>query len=83
MFRSPVFRDTFASVTGAVIELYETDGAEGAARAAGVGAGHYQSHDEAFRGLKRLAVVEPDTANPGAYQEAYQHWLSALQMERP
>ena len=39
MFQSPVFRDTFAGVTGATIELYETDGAEGAARAAGVG-GH-------------------------------------------
>lgn len=28
MFLSPIFRETLASVTGAVIELYDTDGAE-------------------------------------------------------
>ena len=56
MFQSPVFRDTFAGVTGATIELYETDGAEGAARAAGVGAGYYNSFVDAWvykRGVLR------------------------------
>ena len=32
MFLSPIFRDTLAGVTGAVIELYDTDGSVGAAR---------------------------------------------------
>ncbi len=32
MFLSSVFRETLASLTGATIELYDTDGAEGAAK---------------------------------------------------
>ena len=32
MFLSPLFRDTLASVSGATIELYETDGSAGAAK---------------------------------------------------
>ena len=32
MFLSPIFRETLAGVTGAVIELYDTDGSVGAAR---------------------------------------------------
>ncbi len=83
MFQSPVFRDTFAGVTGATIELYETDGAEGAARAAGVGVAYYESFGDAFEGLKRLAVVEPDASKTEAYVGAYQHWLRALEKEIP
>ncbi len=83
MFHSPVFRDTFAGVTGATIELYETDGAEGAARAAGVGAGYYESFGDAFAGLRRLAVVEPDESKTDAYADAYRHWLRTLEKEIP
>lgn len=32
MFLSPLFRDTLAGVSGATIELYETDGSAGAAK---------------------------------------------------
>lgn len=32
MFLSPLFRETLAGVTGAVIELYDTDGSVGAAK---------------------------------------------------
>ena len=39
MFLSPLFRQTLASVSGAPIELYDTDGSVGAARGAGIGAG--------------------------------------------
>ena len=38
MFLSSIFRDTLAGVTGAVIELYDTDGSVGAAKGAGVNA---------------------------------------------
>ena len=37
MFLSPIFRDTLAGVTGATIELYDTDGSVGAAKGAGMG----------------------------------------------
>ncbi len=79
MFMSPIFRDTLASVTGAVIELYDTDGAQGAATGAGVGAGIYTSFSEAFSSLTKLSVVEPDTQNAAKYLDAYQHWKIYLE----
>jgi len=42
MFLSPVFRDTLAGITGATIELYDTDGSQGAAKGAGMGVGYYR-----------------------------------------
>ena len=78
MFLSPLFRDTLASVSGATIELYETDGSAGAAKGAGIGAGIYKDHDEAFATLKKLAVIEPDVARRDAYKEAYEAWKQEL-----
>ena len=48
MFLSPLFKQTFATVTGATVKLYNTDGSVGAARGAGIGAGIYTSMEEAF-----------------------------------
>ena len=79
MFLSPLFRDTLAGVSGATIELYETDGSAGAAKGAGIGAGIYKDHDEAFASLKKLAVIEPDEANRSAYLEAYASWKAELE----
>ncbi|MBO5499476.1 MAG: carbohydrate kinase [Bacteroidales bacterium] len=76
MFLSPIFRDTLAGVTGAVIELYDTDGSVGAAKGAGIGAGVYKDNTEAFSTLERLAVVEP--VDTEAYKEAYEVWKSRL-----
>ncbi|MFP4091072.1 MAG: xylulokinase [Cyclobacteriaceae bacterium] len=81
MFLSPVFREAFANTTGAKVELYNTDGAAGAARGAGVGAGIYQDFEAAFAGLKQLGFAEPEAAKMTAYQEAYQHWLEILKLK--
>ncbi len=78
MFLSPVFRETLANVTGVTIELYNTDGAAGAARGAGVGIGYYTSFAEAFSGLKKLEQVEPDLQEKDRINEAYQIWESNL-----
>ncbi|HAR38864.1 MAG TPA: carbohydrate kinase, partial [Porphyromonadaceae bacterium] len=78
MFLSPIFRETLASVSGAVIELYDTDGAAGAAKAAGMGAGIYKSNKEAFSSLKKIATVEPDTKLYDRYQKAYTQWKKYL-----
>ncbi len=78
MFLSPVFRETLASVSGAVIELFDTDGAAGAAKAAGIGAGIYSSAEEAFSSLKKIKTVEPDEKNREHYQNAYQRWKSYI-----
>ena len=74
MFLSPVFRQTLASVSGATIELYDTDGATGAAKGAGIGAGIYASNDEAFASLEKLAVIEPEAGLKDAYSDAYLRW---------
>lgn len=78
MFLSPLFRDTLAGVTGATIELYETDGSVGAAKGAGIGAGIYKNTQEAFASLERLAVIEPDAKLQPQYMEAYERWLNVL-----
>lgn len=79
MFLSPIFRDTLAGVTGATIELYDTDGSVGAAKGAGMGAGIYKNNDEAFATLEKLAVIEPDVKHRTEYDEAYARWKAALE----
>ena len=78
MFLSPMFCKTLASVTGATINLYETDGAVGAAKGAGIGAGIYGSFDEAFSTLKHISTIEPDLKNEKAYMDAYKLWKERL-----
>ncbi len=77
MFLSSVFRETLAGVSGAVIELYDTDGATGAAKGAGLGAGIYKTPGEAFDSLEKLEVVSP--SHRDAYLEAYEKWKEYLQ----
>lgn len=78
MFLSPVFRDTIAGVSGAVIDLYDTDGAAGAAKGAGIGAGIYRDNNEAFASLVKLGEIHP-AADRTPYLEAYARWKSYLQ----
>lgn len=79
LFLSPVFRDTLASTLGVNIELVRTDGAAGAARGAGLGAGIYQTPADAFVGLEVIETVEPNPSLVGACQDAVARWESALQ----
>ena len=76
MFQSPIFRNTLSGISGAVIELYDTDGSVGAAKGAGLGAGIYKSTQEAFSTLERLSVITPD--HQDEYREAYEKWKSYL-----
>ncbi|MHC4942717.1 MAG: xylulokinase [Planctomycetota bacterium] len=78
LFLSPLFRSAFATVTGAKVELFDTDGALGAARAAGLGAGIFSSPEEAFSSLKAVETIEPDSELAPAYGEAYARWLAML-----
>ena len=76
MFQSRIFRETLSGVSGATIELYNTDGSVGAAKGAGIGAGIYRNSREAFSTLERLEVIGPE--NEGRYCEAYERWKSHL-----
>ena len=76
MFLSPIFRETLAGVSGATILLHDTDGAAGAAKGAGIGAGIYNTPEEAFRTLQTLATIRP--AHQDEYREAYERWKALL-----
>jgi len=78
MFLSPLFREAFATVTGASVELYETSGAQGAARGAGVGAGVYSDGAQACGKMKPVLSVEPDHLIAEAYAQAYGRWGESL-----
>ena len=78
MFLNGIFTKTLASVTGATIDLYETDGAVGAAKGAGIGAGIYKDADEAFSTLRHISTIEPDVKNRDAYLDAYKLWKQRL-----
>ncbi|MEE9167603.1 MAG: FGGY family carbohydrate kinase [Candidatus Neomarinimicrobiota bacterium] len=78
MFLSPLYAEIFANVTGAVLELYDTDGAEGAARGAGIGAGIFKDPTDAFSGFNPIEVHEPIRELQETYQEAYSKWYQVL-----
>ena len=78
MFLSPIFREALAGVTGAIIELYDTNGAVGAAKGAGIGAGIYRTAEEAFASLKKMDVIEPDGLKADKYCGAYDLWKDRL-----
>ena len=78
MFQSQIFRDTLAGVSGATIELYDTDGSVGAAKGAGLGAGIYKTTQEAFSTLERLDTIYP--AQEEAYRQAYEQWKYYLNL---
>ena len=79
MFLSPIFRETLAGVTGATIELYDTDGSVGAAKGAGMGAGIYKDNNEVFATLEKLEVIEPKQSDAAAYADAYGRWVEYLE----
>jgi xylulokinase len=78
MFLSPIFSQTLANVSGASIELYDTDGAQGAARGAAVGAGYYKSFEQAFKSLKKVGEVLPTAEDTKKCLSAYESWLDKL-----
>jgi len=81
MFLSPLFAEAFATVTGAAVELYNTDGSQGAARGAGIGAGIYKGAEDAFVGLEPVRTIEPNAALASAYGDAYAAWEEVLKKQ--
>ncbi len=77
MFLSDLFASTLANISGSQIELTNTNGAEGAARGAAIGAGLFTSPADAFDGLKVLKIYEP-SANSNI-REYYLKWKSMLE----
>lgn len=81
MFLSPLFAEAFATITGAKVELYKTDGSQGAARGAGIGAGIYKGQQDAFVGLEPVKTIEPNKQLKSQYKQAYENWLNVLEQQ--
>ncbi|HTM98701.1 MAG TPA: FGGY family carbohydrate kinase [Pedobacter sp.] len=78
LFLSDIFAQSFVNITGVPVELYENDGSYGAAVGAGIGAGIYQSADEAFTYKKPIRLIEPNFEN---IEEQYQKWKKLLERQ--
>jgi xylulokinase len=79
MFLSDIFSNALVNVTNTPVELYDTDGAKGAALGAGFGAGIYSSPKEAMSKLTKLKVIEPNASQVAEYQEVYEDWKKVLE----
>ncbi len=78
LFLSPLFRETLATLCGAGIQLYDTDGSLGAARGGALGARFYESPAAAFATLSKVEEIAPRADWEDALEDAYQNWKEQL-----
>lgn len=78
MFLSNVFCDALSALSGASIQLYDTDGALGAARGAALGAGIYITFCQAFEHLELKNKIEAPQNIISDYESVYNSWKLAL-----
>ncbi len=77
LFQSSIFSSTISNLMGSRIELIETTGAIGAAKAAGVANGIYASVREAVQNNHMIKTIEPEKMND-VYSHAYERWRKDL-----
>ena len=78
LFQSKVFSNTVATLLNTDIEVIQTNGATGAAKAGGIAVGAFQSIEEAYAGLQKEKIYHPDS-KLNEYQSAYDLWNADLQ----
>ena len=76
LFRSKVFSESLANCTGSRIEVFDTTGAYGAARAAAAGSGAFGSLEEAMGTLRAVHTYLPESTDETAH--AFDAWKAAL-----
>jgi xylulokinase len=78
MFLSRLFGQTFANLSGCAVELYNTDGALGAARGAGFGCGYYTGFKSCFQGMEIVKRLDPQKEECERIREVYAQWKEGL-----
>lgn len=78
MFLSPVFTETLVNSTQTPVELYDTDGAKGAALGGGFGAKIYNSLEEAMGGLTLIKTIQPAPVDENL-EASYKTWCQELE----
>ena len=77
LFRSSIFSSTVSSLIGQPIQIYNTTGAIGAARAAGIENNSIEDYSQSIAMIDQVAEVVPEK-NKSPYFEAYQNWKEQL-----
>ena len=78
MFLSEVFSNAFVNTTGCELELYNTDGASGAARGAGIGAGIFKNVAEAYASMEKIKTYSPDKELQKIYASVFANWKKQM-----
>lgn len=79
LFQSNIFSDTIATLLEVDIEVYSTNGAIGAAKAAGVSVGIFESPEAAMaQNLSPLNRYLPTSEKLSDYKAAYSRWKGHL-----
>lgn len=78
MFLSKLFAQTFANLSDCTVELFNTDGALGAARAAGFGVKYYSDFKSCFGGMEIVRRFDPAPRETGEIREIYEKWKCHL-----
>lgn len=77
LFRSEIFSNTVATLIGHDIEIYNTTGAVGAARAAGLTDGDFKKFGDNITANDHVMTYKP-LGNKVPYEKAYQNWKTQL-----
>jgi xylulokinase len=78
LFRSEIFANTVATLIGQEIEIYNTTGAVGAARAAGLTDGDFDRFGESITKNDHVMTYIP-IKNKEPYEAAYNNWKTELE----
>ena len=76
LFLSKLFRDAFVNSSNVKLQLYDTNGSEGAARGAALGSGFYNTEKEAFSKLKMIKEIHPIKGEDHMHE--YVNWKNFL-----
>lgn len=79
LFQSEIFTSTIATLIGHEIEIYNTTGAIGAARAAGLHKGNFEEFGKSVMDNDHVMTFIP-LKNKEPYQKAYQSWKNELEL---
>ncbi len=79
LFQSSIFAHTIATLVDSQIDVVETTGAVGAAKASGVASGVYVSLEEALKGVDVLKSYVPQEEDKEVYRVAYERWKESLE----
>jgi xylulokinase len=77
LFESAIFSNTIATLTGSTIQVMDTNGAAGAAKAAGVAIGHYDTLQTAMQQQQIIKEYLP-SKHTETYLAAYERWENYL-----